>query len=93
VPAILKKIPAAFGKQRSTFTRDAAVGDLEMIFSIAAADKKGRMSDRHGGARAVRRDELEDSFADGWGIGHEILRSRNCTIGLGCRGLELSDSG
>ena len=56
-------------------------GDLQMVLHVAAADEKWRLADGHVRARTIRGDELENNFADGWGIGH--VPKRDCTTGLG----------
>ncbi len=61
-----------------TVTRDAAIGELQVVASLrAAADQKRSLRDAHVAARAVWRDDFENHFAGGNNrIGHRYVPRR-----------------
>ncbi len=71
VAAIFEIISVRLAYEGGTLARDARVGELEVVPSVAtAADEKRRFTDLNTAARAIRRNDLKLDRFRGWGIRH-----------------------
>src|SRR5579864_6734201 len=80
IAAILQKILAAIGENRRAVARNAAVGNCKLVSYFAAANRKRRLGDGHRPAGVFGRNDVENGFAECWGVWHRMIRSCDCTI-------------